>query len=262
MHRLPLPAVLLFALAASAADTLPLNDRVNQFVVGRLGERVGGGECAHLATEALRGSGANFIRPPDSPGAGDYVWGTLVGHVEAAAGRAVEKVEVQARPGDIIQYRGATFRTGSRYPQHTSVVAAVNGRGMPTAVHEQNIGLAGRTDRTVRRSPIDLTQLTAGWVRVYRPEPRPARKRGQWAFTVVNNTPNTREVGIFAGPRRLFGLTLSAANTQSSYAHASAVVIGLPAPALVVGTARVPAVDGACFELLAKDGTVSIRRLP
>src|SRR5262245_7951826 len=126
MHRLLLPAALFLLLPTFAAETATLNDKVTRYAAGQVGKRVGGGECAHLATEALREAGARFIRPADSPGRGDYVWGTLVGQVEAEDGRAVVKVKGKARPGDVIQYRSATFTTGGRFPHHTALVAEVN----------------------------------------------------------------------------------------------------------------------------------------
>src|SRR5262249_24764771 len=144
---------------------------------------------------------------------GDYVWGTLVGHLEAEDGRAVVKVKGKVRPGDVIQYRDATFTTGGRFSHHTAIVAEVSERGLPTMVYEQNIGPPGRTDRTVRRSRIDLERLTGGWARIYRPEKRPPRKPGRFEFTVVNNAPEARDVDIVAGTRRLLTVHLSGENT-------------------------------------------------
>jgi hypothetical protein len=150
--------------------------------------------------------------------------------------------------------------TGGRFPHHTAIVAEVNERGQPTAVYEQNIGPPGRTDRTVRRSRIDLDRLTGGWARIYRPEKRPPHKPGRFEFTVINNAPEARDVDIVAGTRRLFTLHLSAENTERSYGHAT--VSATSAPTLVVGEAKATAVDGACFEVFTKGGRVAIRRLP
>ena len=53
-----------------------------KFCESKEGKRVGGGECSHLANEALRVADAEFTqvgadgkRVPDSPSDGDYVWG-------------------------------------------------------------------------------------------------------------------------------------------------------------------------------------------
>src|SRR5687768_10005145 len=80
IHRLEdraVPAVVAPA-ATMLVQTPTINEKVAAYLDAHLGQRVGGGECAHAATEALRAAGARFIRPADAPKPGDYVWGSLV----------------------------------------------------------------------------------------------------------------------------------------------------------------------------------------
>src|SRR4051812_31733060 len=105
------------------------------FCQGRLETRVGGGECAHLAMEALRVAGAEFQRSgsPDAPDKGDYVWGKLVKVVLATGKGAQDKnPKVRCRVGDILQMRDARFAGGQFAAHHTAIVAAVDANGYPT----------------------------------------------------------------------------------------------------------------------------------
>src|SRR5262245_52498835 len=104
-------------------ETQTINDRVVAYLDARLGRRVGGGECAHAVTEALRAAGARFIRPADSPNPGDYVWGSLVKVITPGGDSAPG---VACKPGDIIQYRNARFSNGMYATHHTAIVAAVD----------------------------------------------------------------------------------------------------------------------------------------
>src|SRR5215203_595960 len=52
----------------SALSVSDINTRVVSYLESRLGQRVGGGECAHLAVEALRASGARTPAGPRRPG--------------------------------------------------------------------------------------------------------------------------------------------------------------------------------------------------
>ena len=75
------PAVLFVLASASYSEAQTLNQKIVTFLSGKAGTRIGGGECAHVATEALRVAGAEFTSTDlgaDSPSAGDYVWETLI----------------------------------------------------------------------------------------------------------------------------------------------------------------------------------------
>jgi hypothetical protein len=79
------------------------------FCKGRIGHRVGNGQCTSLATHALADAGAaGMVR--DFPAVGDYVWGTLVSVVAAErAGVIGIPTLSQVRGGDIIQMRNASL---------------------------------------------------------------------------------------------------------------------------------------------------------
>ena len=81
VHRVVWRASL--ALIVCGASCLPaqaqtIGSSMVTFLNGKLSTRVGGGECAHMAIEALRASGGEFYATDlgeDSPATGDYVWG-------------------------------------------------------------------------------------------------------------------------------------------------------------------------------------------
>lgn len=262
MNRSVCFCVLVFGLASTGlAQKATFNEQIVAFARANLGKRVGGGECAHLATEALRVSGARFLRPADNPASGDYVWGTPLGLIEGVEGKAFVKIKGPIRPGDLIQYRDVKLKNGGSYSHHTAIVAEVSERGIPTAVYEENIGPPGKEDRTVRRSAIDLRTLTRGWVRFYRAEPRKT-KAGLFEFTVTNNTPTAQTLLIKSGMKRLFDFRLTKENTADSHGHATLTMTSGPPPALMVGDARVNIVDGANYEIGLKGGKTTLRRVP
>ena len=139
------------------------------FCKDNLGKQVGNGECATLAQEAMKTIGAKpFYEYKESPEASDYVWGEAVFVLEFASGkRKRDPTDAKPKPGDVIQYRNATFR-GSRitftYPHHTSVIAEVKPNG-DLMVYEQNMN--GKKE--VMLSTIRPNELVGGWIRVYRP---------------------------------------------------------------------------------------------
>lgn len=79
----------------------------------------------------------------------------------------------KVRPGDIIQYRDAKFsgrRPGggtysSSAQHHTAIVAAVASDGKVLSIYQQNTN--GK--RFVVEDRQVLTDLNAGWLKVYRP---------------------------------------------------------------------------------------------
>ena len=72
-------------LATQLARAKTIGDRMVVFLDAMCGKRVGGGECAHAAFEALRIAGGEFTAAglgADTPAPGDYVWGKLLKVIE------------------------------------------------------------------------------------------------------------------------------------------------------------------------------------
>lgn len=257
----PLESRLVPAVVATPALSAPaptINQKIVSYLEAHLGQRVGGGECAHLASEALRVAGAKFIRGADFPAAGDYVWGALVKAINAASGTARDSAPTRAcRPGDVLQYHNTTFRNGMWASHHTAIVAAVDSRGWPTAVYEQNFNGV----RTVARHSVDFSQMSAGYVRVYRGTPRVA-VAGRTEFTITNNTAVARSGVLQVAGWNLGAFTLGAANTWSAYQ--SRYITATPGyiPTITFGTTTLPIVNGAGYEVfLLPSGYPSIRRI-
>lgn len=210
--------VSLFAVPAQAQS---IGGSMVSFLQANVGKRVGGGECAHLATEALRVAGGEFVASDlgaDSPAAGDYVWGTLVTVVSYSNKVWKDSNPTNpCQPGDVIQYNTATFTYSKTSvvktaTHHTSVVAAVNANGRPTSVYQQNFNSV----RTAQTATIDVTKLTAGWIRIYRPIAR-INRTNQWKITVVNNASTSQSYTIQVGTSTVSTVTLTAANTAGSF---------------------------------------------
>src|SRR4051812_24670977 len=70
------------------------------FCIAHLHQKVGGGECAHLADEALRTAGATFA-PQDPQHNGNYVWGAFVTGVSRGHD---SKPTARCQLGDVIQF--------------------------------------------------------------------------------------------------------------------------------------------------------------
>src|SRR5690606_2477589 len=143
-HVFRLTAGLFVALCATGAaqsQEKSIGELMVAFLKANEGKRIGGGECAHLATEALRVSGANFTRK-NSNSATDYIWSDhLVSKVEGTdRGPVYSDPSARFLPGDVVQFVEARFRGGSVVPHHTAVVAEVDGKGRITQVYEQNVG--------------------------------------------------------------------------------------------------------------------------
>jgi hypothetical protein len=154
----------------------PLNASVLEFARGHLGEKVGDGQCTAVAIEALKRAGARPY-PSDDQGDGDYAWGT-----------PVERPQ-DVRPGDVLQFRDATFqsrrrvRRGNRvaihtstrtFPHHTAVVEEVREGGKVLVILHQNTGPddAPESERqVVQRDTLRMADLKddGGWIKAYRP---------------------------------------------------------------------------------------------
>ncbi len=164
----------LCALLRAGEDEL-FNAKVVAFCEKNLNEKVGDGECAALAAQALRAAGARG-RNGDNPRKDDYVWGKeiFVLEYDSQGLKATGKYE-GIQPGDIIQYRDAVFkgRKGSKgtysssAPHHTAIVYKVGAKGHELKILEQNAN--GR--KTVAEASLRLDDLKEGWIRIYHPVP-------------------------------------------------------------------------------------------
>ncbi|MCI0685053.1 MAG: amidase domain-containing protein [Gemmataceae bacterium] len=225
-----LAALALVFLVATAAAAQDYNAAIVKYCQARVGKRVGAGECAHLATEALRAAGAEFThtdangqRIADSPKPGDYVWGQLIYKKEITDGRDTEdwRADKKARPGDIIQYGAARFASGPTIARHTAIVATVDKKRMPAEVYQQNVRTAtlrpakDRTDgRVVSRGPgFDIRGLRGGRVMIYRPiapaNPAPVQ------VTLTNNSDAAPLTYEYFGK----ATTLGGRNTQGGFRY-------------------------------------------
>ncbi len=259
------PAVLMVLASASYSEAQTLNQKIVTFLNGKVGTRIGGGECAHVATEALRVAGAEFISTDlgaDSPSAGDYVWGTLIKTVSVTSGVRTDSAPTALiQPGDIIQYRGTQFvypTYSTTATQHTSIVSLVNAAGAPIEVFQQNFGSV----RSVTKAPIDLTKLTLGWVRIYRPKALVVRT-GQFKISVVNNVTTTQSATIKVGTSTISTFSSGLANTMSSFSTRWFTTTSTTVPTLVLPNGQsVAIVKGGGYEIYSgTGGVVMVRKL-
>src|SRR5262249_47771093 len=124
------------------------------------------------------------------------------------------------RPGDITQFRNVSLSNGAMYWHHTAVVASVDAQGRPTAVYEQNIGLAGGgADRRDRLDALDLSQMVSGTVHIYRAVRRQDAP-GKVQFSVVNDTGRAQSVTISFNGSPVGSLWLDSYNRAGSYQDA------------------------------------------
>lgn len=133
---------------AAYAKYSPFNQQVLDFALANMGKQVGGGECAHLATEALKANNGQRMKHVGKT----YVWGRELAPTEKVI------------PGDIVQMEDCIFSNGSKAPHHTQIIWKVLGPGK-YEVLEQN--WAGR--RTVGGGKLDVNSLKEGTVVIYRP---------------------------------------------------------------------------------------------
>jgi hypothetical protein len=172
MRTLILIATLLVMASPTLAQTT--NEKILKFCKDHVGEKVGDGECSSLADAALKHAAAK-TGFKDAPNEGDYVWGKLVCTVEMKDNSAkvikVGKMSIQA--GDVIQLRDVKFEGKSlrgngtynaAYPHHTAVVLAVKKNNVITILEQNYNG-----QKIVSENAYRLTDLKAGWIRIYRP---------------------------------------------------------------------------------------------
>jgi hypothetical protein len=252
MSRLTRPTALLSLVAfvaITSAASAGFETQIVSFCNSKLGKQVGSGECAHLATEALRISGAEFMRNgmADSPIAGDYVWGTIVkGMSKNASGTITDtKPSNKVMIGDIIQYRLTAGKT-----HHTAIVAAVNTSGFPTAVFEQNFN----AQRFVVKNTTDLHKLLrekGGYLNIYRAKAPVSTTRTE--FTLVNNAQSTPvSFKIFGNNQSIGGK-----NTASGYAQ----WWGTGTITIVVGNQTYTVAKRKGYEFYLSGGVIKLRAL-
>ncbi len=240
--------------SATASAAVSLGDRMVAYLATVAGKRVGGGECGHCASEALRIAGAKFIF--DNGSSLDYVWGSLVAKVTGKASGAIfSNPNARFKPGDVLQYSNAKFSTGQFASHHTSVVASVESLGRVSAVYEQNFNNV----RTCGKHALDLRKLTSGYIKVYRPQARivtPTR----FEFSVVNNAKTTVSVKEAVG-NSSFTYKLTAGNSAASYQTRFWTTTGSK-PTITVAGRTLTLEKGAGYEIYRTSaGTLSIRKL-
>ena len=156
-----------------------LGERIVAFCKEHKDQQVGDGDCYDLAKHALSTAGARpEFKYHNNPSKGDYVWGRLVLKVEAGeAGVKRTGKDKDVQPGDVIQLRDAKFegprmngkgRYSVSMPHHTAIVSAVEEDGKRLRIFHQNFG--GK--KVVMEASVTPEHLTAGWMRVYHPNPK------------------------------------------------------------------------------------------
>jgi hypothetical protein len=259
-------AVLLVALCVAGGapcQEKSIGESMVAFLKANEGKRIGGGECAQLVTEALRVSGGAFSRK-NAKSPTDYIWSdNLVCKVEGKDGKPVSSdPSAKFLPGDVIQYVDARFSDGRIVSHHTSVVAAVDGKGKITQVYEQNVGVRGKPNEKIRHvvlRPFDLSGLSKGTVNIYRPDPR-TPVQGKYEYSLVNNTDSSQTVTLTFGNSEQI-LTLDRANTSRSYLTLGASTSGTSKLSLKVGEFRVTVDDGGGYEIVQQGDRVVVRKL-
>lgn len=198
---LSLAAILLSAAWAVSAASPALGDRVLEFYKKHRGEQVGNGECAGLATQALKAAGAKTRGGPDAPKPGDYVWGRQVLLVEASpeAPKLTGKV-TDVLPGDIVQFHDTKFVT-AHFPHHTAVVKEMADQHL--TVYQQHVG----GTKIVREGAVRIDKLAEGWLRFYRPIPeKQATQSARLARPFITQRMQAAEVPIWQKLRALLFL--------------------------------------------------------
>jgi hypothetical protein len=152
------------ARAEGDSEVPGLNKKVLEFARDKLGEKVGDGECATLAVQALSAAGGEGF---SDPGEGDYVWGKLVRTVTPG-----ENSTGEVLPGDIVQFRDV-ITSEATFPHHTAIVETVKGDGADVELLHQNINDV----RKVQRTTLRFGDLKKGSVKIYRPRAAAAAAR-------------------------------------------------------------------------------------
>ncbi|MFO1063757.1 MAG: hypothetical protein U0892_07820 [Pirellulales bacterium] len=157
---------------------------LSEFLKTVFNKHVGGGECAHLATEMLRATGNDFTRT-EKKGTTNYVWST---NKIAEFGTGLHGKTNGYIVGDIIQFQDAVFGDGQPI-HHTQVVGKVDHSGRILKVYEQNLS-PGHSP--VQKNPVkDFTKLKRGWVTIYRPV-KDSPAAGYFEASILNRSQTSR----------------------------------------------------------------------
>ena len=164
----------------AAPSDANLGAQIVAFATSRSGQRVGDGQCFALADRALTSLGARSAADFGTvTSVADYKWGTPVALADV-------------RPGDIVQFRNfestrrddaedGSFKefTHERSPQHTAIVASVDGHGLLSVieqnapagspVHKTQIGFS---NTSFAKDKSTVTIAVSGSVWFYRPQPK------------------------------------------------------------------------------------------
>jgi hypothetical protein len=135
------------------------NQKVTIWALGRLGQRVGSGECFDLADQALRNAGANSAADLGPTGDdADYVWGDSIQLKDAMGG---DILQFRDHEGTTTVVTESTFADGTveddtevmtvDREHHTAIVDANLGGGRYRII-EQNVDPVGKK---VQRNLLD-----------------------------------------------------------------------------------------------------------
>ncbi|MFO0870244.1 MAG: hypothetical protein U0935_15050 [Pirellulales bacterium] len=153
---------------------------IYSYAKANMSRKVGDGECATLAAQALRNGGFKSRQLPDRPSSGDYVWGTRIATI-TPSNRSTNFTQVFAA-GAILQMRNVELRGanpgGGTYYRtaghHTGVVGlwGRDSKGRYMEVYEQNVGPTGKSDaakKIVQVNRYYLDDLVKGTIWVHKP---------------------------------------------------------------------------------------------
>ena len=137
-----------------SCDTTPaIKKKIIDFVITKIGKKVGKGECWDVAAEALNSVGAKWD--------GNYKFGTEVNYKKDCV-----------YPGDILQFEGVTlkYEIGTKHyieslAHHTAIVYEVKGKE-DLVMADQN---TGRSGKKVGLSPFKFEDMTKGKFKIFRP---------------------------------------------------------------------------------------------
>ncbi|MES2567918.1 MAG: hypothetical protein V4565_13680 [Bacteroidota bacterium] len=136
-------------------DSVPkMNQLVLDFVNRNMKKKVGTGECWDLANGALKHANATWD--------GQYKFG-----------REIDYKKEPVHAGDIIQLEGVILNyemNGSKYTEkmthHTAIIYTVKDKSIFTIAHQNN----GFSGKKVGISPMDISTVTKGKFKIYRPQ--------------------------------------------------------------------------------------------
>ena len=218
-------------------------------------KKIGGGECAHLATAMLCVNGFDITRT-ETKGTQNYAWTSdLIFEFTKGNTSTRKKFAV----GDIIQFHNALFSVGgsAKLKHHTQVVGEVDTQGRIIKVYEQNYSSIRKVRLT---TPKDVSKLTGGFVTIYRPATR-FTSSGLIEYTIVNNTFQNRSYTTKVGSSN-WETSLTSYDTATSYRAAYVTFKGSATPTIGIGSNTVNVKDAKAYEIhLKSDGKAAIRLL-